>query len=177
MKFRRLPLCLLALLLCSCNVQLIDETQEFDLVPDMVIGDFSYLSLNAEGHVEWELKAENAKMYTDDNSIYLFNMTMTVFDENNAAESFVSGNEGFLDKMNMDAVVEGDVEILSDNGVILESEKVYWDNEDELFYTVEGDLVTLTRGRTVINGYELVADAALEEVTFQDVIGKIQQDD
>lgn len=166
-----------AVVLAGCNVKFYENVVNLDNIPDSIIGGFKYLSLNPQGRKEWELKASNAKMFTEKDEVYLFNMTMTMYNEENQIESFVSGDYGFVDKISQDVVIEGHVKILSDNEVMMECNKVYWKNDEKLFYSETNDLVTLTRGRTVVHGYNMTADTGLEEVILENTTANVHQED
>jgi LPS export ABC transporter protein LptC len=164
---------ILILFLCSCAVIFKNPTNKNTDFPDLVLGDFKYESANEAGAKEWELRASEAKMYNVKNEIYLYNMAMTFFNSDGTVKSFLAANGGYVNKVTTDVYAEGKVKILSENQSTLEANKVYWDNKKKLFYTDPGDLVTLTRGNTVMRGYRLLADSALKQATLGEVKGKV----
>ncbi len=161
--------------LCSCAVIFKNPTNKNTEFPDLVLGDFKYESANLSGTKEWELRASEAKMYNPKNEIFLYNLAMTFFNPDGTVKSFLAANGGYVNKITTDVYAEGKVKILSDNQSTLEANKVYWDNKKKIFYTDPDDLVTLTRGNSVIRGYNLLADAGLKQVTLEKGKGKVSK--
>ncbi len=166
---------LVVLLVPSCNIKFLDKRIEQTDVPDTIIGNFLYLSLNSLGKKEWELKASEAKMFNAKNEIYLYNLSLIFYDENNHVQSYLTGDQGFVNKATLNVFVEGHVRILSQNEAVMSANKVFWDNGRKLFYTEPEELVTITRGNTIVTGYEMEADSALKKVTFQKTAATLQQ--
>lgn len=158
---------ILLTLIESCTINFKNPTNKNRDFPDLVLGDFKYISADINGRKEWELRASEAKMHNTKNEIYLYNMAMTFFNPNNSVKSFLSANSGYVNKENANVYAEGKVKILSENQAMLEANKVYWDNKKKIFYTDPEDLVTLRRGNTIITGYKMVADAELKEVVME----------
>ena len=112
-------------------------------------------------------------MYNTKDEVFLFNLTMTFFNEYNQIKSFLSANSGYINKKTMNVFAEGKVKILGENESIMEANKVYWNNDKKLFYSEPEELVTIKRGNTVITGYKMVADKELKDVKLETVAGTI----
>jgi LPS export ABC transporter protein LptC len=175
MNYVRSFLVLLAIIfVASCDIDF-QGKQERKELPDVIMGDFQYISSDSAGKREWELKASEAKMYHAQNRIHLHNLTMTFFNERNQAESFLSANLGFVNQATLNVYAEGNVKILSDNKAVLEANKVHWNNKKQLFYSEKDELVKVTRGNTIIYGYNMEADAQLQEVTLMQVTADVEE--
>lgn len=165
---RFLLMVLTAFLCCSCGVQFKNTANQNKDYPDLLLGEFKYISADSSGRREWELRAREAKMYQDKNEIYLVNLSVTFFGPSNNIQSYLSANEGFINKSTMMVFAKGKVVILSEQEASLEANQIYWDNNRKLFYTTPDELVTLRRGNTVTRGYKLTADANLKEAVIED---------
>ncbi len=133
----------------------------------MIMGDFRYISVDEQGKREFIVKASEAKMYFPKNEVYLFNVTVTMYDKDNRISSFVSANKGFMHQTRHNIYFEGDVKILAERGDILMANKLYYNRKTHRFYSEPGDEVTLTRGDFVVNGQNMIADTSLNEVTME----------
>lgn len=162
-------------LVASCGVEFKTAANKNRDFPDFILGDFKYISADAAGRKEWELRAREAKMYNTKNQVYLYNLAVTFFNESNMIKSFVSANSGYVDKVTMHIFAEGKVKILSENQAILEANRVNWDNDKKIFYSDPEELVTLKRGNTVIVGYKMIADSGLKEVTIERMKANIKK--
>ena len=150
----------------GCAISFKSATNKNRDFPDQVLGDFKYISADAQGQKEWELRASEAKMYNSKNEVYLFNLVMTFYNWDGTVKSFLSANNGLIQMETMNVFTEGKVKILSENRSMMEANKVYWDNKKKQFYTAPEELVTLWRGNSVTRGYNMVADNELKQVTM-----------
>lgn len=160
--------------LSSCGIKFrthINKSREF---ADLILGDFKYIAADNSGKREFEIKASEALMYQARNEVFLYNLAMSFYNDKNKLRSFVSANSGYINKQTMNVFAEGKVKILGENQAMLEANKVYWDNARKLFYTDPEELVTIRRGNTVVTGYKLLADNALQEVQLETVAGNVR---
>jgi LPS export ABC transporter protein LptC len=159
----------------GCTIKLKSGKKTTGTIPDFIMGDFQYTSYDNNGKREWVLKSSEAKMFDASSEIYLFNLTMTFYNPNNVIQSFLSSDEGYVNKKSKNVSASGNVKIFAENGAVLSSKKVYWDNTRKLFYTETNEQVTLEKGKTIIKGYKMKADSGLKQVQIQDVIGVIKK--
>jgi LPS export ABC transporter protein LptC len=159
----------------GCNIKLKSGKKTTGAIPDFIMGDFQYTSYDNNGKREWVLKSSEAKMFDASSEIYLFNLTMTFYSPNNTIQSFLSSDEGYVNKKTKNVSASGNVKIFSDNGSVLSSKKVYWENTKKHFYTETNEQVTLEKGKTIIKGYKMRADSGLKEVQILDVVGVISK--
>lgn len=162
------------LILGGCNIKLKSGKKVEGTMPDFIMGEFQYISV-MNGKKEWLLKAEEAKMYNATHETYLFNLTMTFYNPNGEVQSFLSSDTGYVNRNTKNVQAEGHVQIFAENGTVMKANRVFWDNSRKKFYTQTNEIVTLEQGNTIIQGYEMLADSALKEVTFVDVVGTIQK--
>jgi LPS export ABC transporter protein LptC len=163
------------LVLASCSIKFKTATTNSRDYPDFVLGDFKYISADAYGDREWELRASEAKMYNASNNAYLNNIAMTFYNSDGSIKSFLSANSGYVDKTSMNVYAEGNVKILSENETTLETEKVYWDNTKRSFYSEPNSLVTVKRGNSILRGYKMTSDEALKEVVIENVQANVKK--
>lgn len=174
-RYLMAALALIVLGLSSCNIKFVNKKLDSGDTPDTIIGNFLYLSLNPLGKKEWELKASEAKMFNAKNEVYLNNLSLIFYDGSNHVQSYVTGDNGFINKASLNVFIEGHVRILSQNEAVMTTERVHWDNARKLFYTEPEIPVTITRGNTVVTGFQMEGDSALKKVTFQKTAATIQR--
>jgi LPS export ABC transporter protein LptC len=124
--------------------------------------DFLYAFTETSGFREWEVKAAQANTYEDSDVVYLFNLTMTLFSESNQIKTVLVANQGQIGQTGGNLIAEGEVRIFSSNQSELQTEKIYWDQTRELFYSETNKLVTYIRPKHKIIGYNMVSDSLLE---------------
>lgn len=101
---------------------------------------------------------------------------MTLFSESNQIKSVLVANKGSIQQNIGNLIADGEVRIFSANQSELQTEKVYWDQNKELFYSETNKLVTYTRGSHKITGYDMVSDSALENIELNNSVGQILTD-
>ena len=175
MKKALIFLTVFIIILAGCSIKLKSGKKVEGAVPDFIMGDFQYTSYSQSGKREWVLKSSEAKMFDSSSEIYLFNMTMTFYNPNNMIQSFLSSDEGYVNKKTKNVSASGNVKIFSENGAVLLCKKVYWDNTRKIFYSETNEQVTLEQGNTIIKGYKMKADSGLKQVQILDVTGVIKK--
>jgi LPS export ABC transporter protein LptC len=167
---------LLAILFTSgCSVKFKNPTNKNRDYPDFVLGNFRYVSSDTTGKREWELRAQETKMYNTKNDVYLYNLAMTFYNADNSVKSFLSANSGYVDKITMNIFAEGKVKIYSQNQAILETEKIHWNNDKKLFFTDPGILVTFIKGNSIQKGYNMMGDEGLQEVRIENINANVKK--
>lgn len=154
-------------LFSSCTLKFRSWKGKLRDYPDLVLSDFRYISADNAGRREFEIKASDALMYNSKDEVYLYNLTMTFFNENNSIKSFLSANSGYINKKTMNVFAEGKVQILSDNETTLMANKVFWENDRKQFYSEPTEKVTIKKGNSIITGYKMVADEGLKEISLE----------
>ena len=166
----------LLLLLTSCGIKLGRNDRVKRDLPAASMQDFLYTFTEKSGFREWEIKAAQANTYEQSDLVYLYNFTMTLFSESNQIKSVLVANKGSIQQNIGNLVAEGEVRIFSANKSELQTEKVYWDQKRELFYSETNKLVTYTRGSHKITGYDMLSDSALENIELNNSVGQIKTD-
>jgi len=165
---------ILLILIFSCEVKFKSNITKEIEHPDIVIGEFKYVSTDQYGRKEWIIKASEAKIYNNRNEVFLYNMTMTFFNESNQVKTFVSANGGYINRFTKDVFAEGKVKIVSESQSMLEANRIYWSNDIKKFYSHPNELVLLIRKNAKIYGYNLIADFELKEATLESTEGDIE---
>ncbi|MGL4560754.1 MAG: LPS export ABC transporter periplasmic protein LptC [Brevinema sp.] len=164
---------LMLFLLVSCGIKLGRNDREKRILPSASMQNFLYTYTEKSGFREWEVKAAQATVYEDINKVYLYNLTMTFFSESNQIKSVLVANKGEVDQSIGNMVAEGEVQIFSSNQSQLLTEKIYWDQQNNLFYSETNKLVTYIRPSYKIIGYDMISDSQLENVEIDNAVGRI----
>ncbi|MGL5955213.1 MAG: LPS export ABC transporter periplasmic protein LptC [Brevinema sp.] len=165
---------ILIIFLTSCGIKLGRNDRSKRELPAASIQDFLYAYTEKSGFREWEVKATQAHTYENSSTIYLYNLTMTLFSESNQIKTVLVANKGNVEKDIGNLIAEGEVRIFSSNKSELQTEKVYWDQQRNLFYSETNKLVTYIRGIHKITGYDMVSDAQLENIELDNSVGQIE---
>ena len=166
----------LLIFITSCGIKLGRNDREQRNLPAASMQDFLYTYTEKSGFREWEIKAAQANTYDKSDIVYLYNFTMTLFSESNQIKSVLVANKGSIQQNIGNLIADGEVRIFSANQSELQTEKVYWDQNKELFYSETNKLVTYTRGSHKISGYDMVSDSALENIELNNSVGQILTD-
>ncbi len=166
----------LLIFITSCGIKLGRNDREQRNLPAASMQDFLYTYTEKSGFREWEIKAAQANTYDKSDIVYLYNFTMTLFSESNQIKSVLVANKGSIQQNIGNLIADGEVRIFSANQSELQTEKVYWDQNKELFYSETNKLVTYTRGSHKITGYDMVSDSALENIELNNSVGQILTD-
>ena len=166
----------LLLLITSCGIKLGRNDRTKRDLPAASMQDFLYTYTETSGFREWEIKAAQANTYEKSDIVYLYNFTMTLFSESNQIKSVLVANKGSIQQDIGNLIAEGEVRIFSANKSELQTEKVYWDQKRELFYSETNNLVTYTRDSHKITGYDMLSDSALENIELNNSVGQIKTD-
>lgn len=161
----------------SCGVKLGRNDREKRNLPSVIMQDFVYAFTEDSGYREWEVKSAQAKIFEDNNIVYLYNLTMTFFSESNQIQSVLIANKGIVNQNSRNLQAEGEVYILSSNQSQLITEKVYWDQERKLFFSETNKLVTFIRPTQKILGYNMITDSELNNIELDNSIGQIEVGD
>ena len=175
MKKTTLLFLIFTFLLTSCGIHFKTGNRNRKNLPDAVLGDFQYTSASDSGYREWEIKAEQAKMFDKKHKIMLYNMTMSFFGPKNTVDSFLSADFGYVDQATLNVYAQGNVKILSEKQATMMTDKVYWDNKKKIFYSESNDLVTLIRGHTTLKGYDMTADSRLKQIQINRVVASVEK--
>jgi LPS export ABC transporter protein LptC len=121
------------------------------------------------GLVRYIFKAKIARFYSGDIT-RAEDIQVDFYDEGRKV-SVLTAKEGFLDADGR-LRAQGDVHVVSQEGYVLETEKLYWDRTREKIRS--DDFVRITKGRDVLTGYGLTTDPDLALVNIErDVKGTV----
>ncbi len=174
-KLRKFLIVLL-IVFTSCGIKLGRNDRNRRELPAATMQDFLYAYTKESGFREWTVKAAIANTYEKSDVVYLYNMTMTMFSESNQIKTVLIANKGSVQQDAGNLVAEGEVRIFSSNQSELQTEKIYWDQRRELFYSETNKLVTYIRGNHKITGYDMIADSQLENIELDNTVGQIETD-
>lgn len=122
--------------------------------PNYVMQGFKLRSTE-KGGIEWEMEAKGAQVFEIKNKAYAQDFTMKTF-EKNGAISILTGDRAVIDTKTNFLEATGNVRLKSDNGDLLITEKLFWDNEKGFVY---GDApVTLITKNSVLKGVGFESD-------------------
>ncbi|HET9870030.1 MAG TPA: LPS export ABC transporter periplasmic protein LptC, partial [bacterium] len=130
--------------------------------PDATIDKFHLIS-TALGMKHWELYATQAKLYqnlkeADTQDIY------AEYYKNNKMVSNLTADKAVINTETNATVVEGHVELITENGSKLQTEKLAWDPDTDLLHTNEP--VHVYKGSDDITAVGLTADTELDHIQF-----------
>lgn len=138
--------------------------------PDQRIQDF-VLTETEGGRKMWVLQAERAKIFDSSNEINLDTLVVDFFGSSQEHSSRLTSNHGVINRTTRNMEAFGDVLIVTDDGLRLETEEVEWLNKRSQI--VSEAPVRFTRGRNVLTGVGFVSSPSLEDM---EILSEIQAD-
>ena len=118
-----------------------------------------------KGVKQWEAQATHARIFNGSQMASAEDVTITYFQKGRPV-SRATARSAEINLKNHDLEAQGDVVVHGQNGVVLSTQELSWDNAKELVHTAAR--VRVVRGNSVLTGKGLVADRRLSKVEVQD---------
>ena len=118
-----------------------------------------------KGVKQWEAEATRAKVYQGSQNAKADDVEITYF-QNGRPVSQATARHADIDLKDYDLTATGDVVVRAQNGVMLATDRLNWDNARQEVRT--RSRVKVWRGNSVLTGRGLVADRRLEKVEVQE---------
>ncbi|MES2201901.1 MAG: LPS export ABC transporter periplasmic protein LptC [candidate division FCPU426 bacterium] len=115
----------------------------------------------AKGVKQWEAEAKRAWVLKGSRNASAEDVTITYF-QKGLAVSRARALHAEINLKTYDLEAEGEVVVHGQNGVVLESDRLSWDNQTEQVHT--RSKVRVLRGRSILTGKGLIADRKMEKV-------------
>lgn len=161
-----LSLALLCLLASACEEPLkapAERTGEPES-PSLIFDGFRARG-SYKGVTQWEALASRAQVYNSSQTAKADEVEITYF-QGAKVVSKARADHADIDLKNYDIIAVGNVLVHGQNGVILATDKLDWDNGSQQVSTKSW--VKVWRGHSVLTGRGLVADRRLEHVEVQE---------
>ncbi len=120
------------------------------VVPDQEIGNFK-LTQTSDGRILWTLSASLALVFEEADRVETTSPRVEFFDENGDLRSTLTARTGLLRQRTSDMEVLGDVVVRSEDGTVLETERLLWceqkgkiETDRAVRVTKDGDVMTGT---------------------------------
>jgi LPS export ABC transporter protein LptC len=123
-------------------------------IPNYVMQGFKLRSTE-KGGIEWEMEAKGAQVFEIKNKAYAQEFKMRTFDKSGAI-SVLTGDRAVIDTNTNFLEATGNVRLKSDNGMLLITDKLFWDDVKKLAYSEAP--VTVIKGSTVLKGVGFESD-------------------
>jgi LPS export ABC transporter protein LptC len=159
----RLFLIILLLLGVSCKDKKylrIEEEKESGSMISM--RDFSRISYTKDGKLEWKLLGKESYIFPTDNRTIVYGFEFYQYD-GGKYKSYLTGKRGEINHSTKSVVLEGEVNLKTEDGKILKSENLNY-NLDEKTLSTDSEVVIYSDG-TTIRGKGLRADRGLNKYT------------
>ncbi len=123
---------------------------------------FSRIFYNQEGKLEWKLKGKESYIYPTDNRTIVYGFEFYQY-ENGKYKSYLTGARGEINHSTKTVVLEGDVNLKTEDGNLLKSETLNYNLDDKTLST-DSEVLIYSDG-TTIRGKGLRADRGLNKYT------------
>ena len=163
---------ILALCLCSCE----------EKIKPSVLGGVSSTTLPSQeswnttvtftdsGTVKAILKAGHISAFDATKQTMLDSKVhLDFFDENGKHSSVLTSETGKVDESTNNLEAIGNVVVVSDSGVVVETEKLFWDNKRQLIHS--DDFVRITSPKEKLAGHGFESDQSLKNYKIFRVTG------
>ena len=165
--FSALLLGVVMLVGCESEKSPVPSSADMTRTPDQLILDFA-LTETQEGRKLWILRAERAKIFDSSNEIDLDTLVVDFFDELEAHTSTLTSHHGVINRTSHNMQAFGEVVIVTDEGLRLESDEALWLNRPGQI--VSDAPVRFTRGRNVLTGVGFASDPSLDNIEIKQEI-------
>jgi LPS export ABC transporter protein LptC len=169
---RKLAICILICLAAAVFTSCGDDKkikprlpvgQNIEDIPSFVVEGFEYTSTHG-GVTDWRIDGKGAQVFEMKKKIYVQNFTMTTF-EKNGAKSVLTGKRAIVNSDTNFMEVDEDVKFRASNGMILKTQKLFWDDKLKKMYT-EAEVIIIRNG-TVLKGVGLESDAEMKNMVIK----------
>ncbi len=134
------------------------------LIPDQVLYESSIL-LSEKGIKKVLIESDYLEKYSTRDSTLMTGIEATFFDSLGGVTSTLVSDSGVVREKASRLKVWGRVKVVSDNGVTLEADSLFWD-QDRDSVTTES-FVRITHGENVQTGYGLQSDHRLTNIRIK----------
>jgi LPS export ABC transporter protein LptC len=167
MKKITIALLVLGLILSSCTpdkpkpkLPVGDKVED---IPNFVMEGFKLRSTE-QGDVQWELEAKAAQIFERKKKAYAQDFTMRSF-EKGGQTSVLTGDRAVIDTDTNFLEATGNVHLKANNGMVLITDKFFWDDGKKLAY---GDAaVTVIKGNTTLRGIGFESDMNMRNLQIK----------
>lgn len=128
-------------------------------IPDQEARDFT-LTETSEGMKNWTLWASYAAMYNDRNLVDARTIRIEFFDSKGKKYSTLVADQGLVDQRTNDLDAVGNVRIVTETGVRMETDSLRWVNRTRKI--MSDAFVRVTRKQDVVTGYGFESDPNLD---------------
>ena len=156
------PLCTLAII-AGCTERTPGENNERSdeppgLIPDQILYQSDIL-LSERGVKKVLIESDYLEKYSSKDSTIMAGIEATFFDSLGQITSTLVSDSGIIRENSKRLEVWGDVKVMSNNGVSLEADSLFWDQERDSVTTES--FVRITHRGNVQTGYGLQSDNSL----------------
>ncbi len=154
----------LALLLCGCEKAPDVPVPGGEEQPSLIFTGFSARGTRL-GVLEWEARAATAQVYSQKRLAHAQQVTIRYFQQGRQV-SVAQADAAEIGTESHDILALGAVVLKARNGVVLETDRLRWDNQRQRVSTESW--VRVTRQGSVLTGRGLTADRNLEDVVVRE---------
>jgi LPS export ABC transporter protein LptC len=131
------------------------------------------LSSYRVGDTRWILRADTASVYRDKKRVEAEVVRVDFYEEDEHV-SVLTADTGILIQTTDDLEARGNVQVVTDEGAVLETEVLFWDHGQSRIHTEA--FVKVTRGENVLTGIGLEADPGLDRIDLKrEIRGTIRE--
>ena len=148
------------------------EEGDFQNAPEQVIENME-VTFTEQGRRTGVLRADSVAIYQQGQVKKGKKIQVDFYDQGGEHASILTAEEGTYDSKAEEIEARGNVVVISDDGVRLDTEVLCWRKQTNRIFTEA--FVKITRGKNTISGYGLDTDPRLEDVHIQrDLQGRIE---
>ena len=149
------------LVFLSCSRKSIENLPSRKGMPDQESWGVTII-LTDQGITRAKVKSGHLQKYNDKEFILLDNnVTVDFFDELENHTSILTSNKAEINESSNNMKAIGSVKVLSDSGITLFSEKLFWNSKDEKLFTKDSIMIT-TLDLDTLYGIGFESDPDLE---------------
>jgi|ERR1035437_1919108 LPS export ABC transporter protein LptC len=132
-------------------------------IPNYVIEGFKLMSTD-KGKKDWEIEGKNAQVFEMKKRIFVQNFTMKTF-EKSGVYSTTTGKRAVIQTDTNFMEIDDNVVYTAYNGMVLKTEKLFWDNAHKKIYSDEQ--VIIIKEQSVLKGIGFESDASMQNMVIK----------
>lgn len=163
--------------LVSCSLKYDSPSQSEEFAPEFMFTEAQYITVE-DGKTSTFLTAKTLERYKDGKATYGQNVTFKTFDKDGKAES--EGKCGLLssNSKNDTYVLYDDISITNTKeDISITADVLKWNGKSEQLTSDRNDLITVTKGKTIIQGSGFSASGISKKYSFTGTVTGIAQTD
>jgi LPS export ABC transporter protein LptC len=132
-------------------------------IPNYVIEGFKLMSTD-KGKTEWEIAGKSAQVFEMKKRIFVQDFVMKIY-EKSGSYATTTGKKAIINTDTNFMEVDDNVRYTATNGMLLKTEKLFWDNALKKIYT-EAEVIVI-KDKSILKGIGFESDSSMQNMVIK----------